>query len=334
MTLEVKNINAVSRLVAVCWMWVAGVGLPVDTQGQTHRIGVLTPGLTFEPVSTGLREGLERFGYVDGKNISILVEDAKGDMSTLGSRIRRLIDSKPDVLFVAATAPTAALKQATQSIPIVFAGIVDPVQSGFVASLVSSANNLTGVSANLIYQSPKRLEVLKEFGPQIRKILAIVSTHDSVVATTLKQLKQLEDAAAKMKIKVSRYDAAGVEDLEKLFARDLAPEVDGIFHMPSVFVEKFIDRLIAKSLKERLPMSVHDEILVGKGALVSFGGDRKLYGVQAARLVAKILKGEKPSNIPTETPDQLLTVVNRSTAKLLGAKVSKEAMTTADRIVE
>ena len=299
-----------------------------------QRVAVLTPGLTFEPILVGLREGLERLGYVDGKNITYIVEDSKGDMTNLESRAKRLIDAKPDVLFSAATAPTMTLKQATESIPIVFAGLIDPVQSGFVASLVSSGNNLTGVSANLFYQTGKRLEVLKAFAPQIRKVLTIIWTDATVLPTALKQLQLLEETAAKMKIKVTRYDVAGIDDLEKLYARDLAPEVDGVFHIPSVIIEKYFDRLVAKLQKERMPMIVHDESLVRKGALVSFGGERKLYGVQAARLVAKVLKGEKPSNIPIETPEQLLTVVNRSTAKMLGSKVSRDAMAHADRFVD
>jgi len=319
------------------WLLVFGeapIGSPAFAATPMHKIAVLTPGLTFEPILLGLREGMERLGYVDGKNVTYLVEDTKGDMTNLESRATRLIDAKPDLLFSAATAPTSTLKHATESIPIVFAGLIDPVQSGFVASLVSSGNNLTGVSANLFYQTGKRLEVLKAFTPQTRKVLTIIWTDATVLPTSLKQLQLLEEAGAKMRIKVMRYDVAGIDDLEKLFARDLAPEADGIFHIPSIIVEKYFDRLIVKLQKERLPMIVHDESLVRKGALVSFSGERKLYGTQAARLVAKILKGEKPSNIPIETPDQLLTVVNRSTAKMLGSKISQAAMANADRFVD
>jgi len=316
------------------WLLVFGeapIGSPAFAATPMHKIAVLTPGLTFEPILLGLREGMERLGYVDGKNVTYLVEDTKGDMTNLESRATRLIDAKPDLLFSAATAPTSTLKHATESIPIVFAGLIDPVQSGFVASLVSSGNNLTGVSANLFYQTGKRLEVLKAPVPQVRKVLAMVSTKEIVAQIAL---KRLEEAGPKLAVKVVHHDVAHAEDLDKLLARRWAGEVDAVFYLPAIFIEKALDRLTDKSHRERLPLIVHDESLLRSGALASYGTDVRLLGEQVAKLVIKVLKGVKPSELPIETPDRLALKINRNSAKAMGLKIPDNILERADRILD
>jgi putative ABC transport system substrate-binding protein len=295
------------------------------------RIGVLTPGLTFKPVVKGLVQGLGNLGFREGINVKFLVEDSKGDLPGLASRAAKLIAAKPDVLFTVATAPTLAAKQATQTIPIVFAGVVDPIQSGMIASFASSRNNLTGVTAYTAYLSGKRLEVLKEIAPQTRNMLAIVSGREVVAQISL---KQLEEVSSRVNLHIVRHDVASEQDIEKLLLNPWAGKVDAIFHLPSIFVEKYMDRIIAKSLKEKLPLIVHEGTLLEKGALASYGGDFRLYGVQAAKLVAKVFKGAKPSQIPTETPDQLVLTINLATARTIGLTIPRKILERADRLLD
>jgi len=319
----------VSALAVITCGW-SHLGL-VMAQTSPIRIGVLTPGLIFGRVLEGLREGLEKLGYKEGQNIRFMIEDSQGDLSGLASRAAKLLNAKPAVLFAVVTPPTLAAKQATQTIPIVFAGVVDPIQSGLVASFSSSGNNLTGVTAYTAYLSGKRLEVLKEILPQARKVLAVVSTKEIVAQISVKQLEQ---AALKTGVTVVRRDVANVDDIDKLVRRPWVGKVDAIFHLPSIFVEKYLERLIAKSNKEKLPLIVHEESFLRMGALASYGGDFRLYGMQAAKLVARVLKETKPSDIPIEVPDQFILAVNLTTAKAIGIKIPRSVLERADRLVE
>ena len=196
---------------------------------------------------------------------------------------------------------------------------------------MSSGNNATGVSTHVVHLTAKRLELLKEIAPRTRKVFALVSAHEVISRLAA---KQLEEAAAKMGVKVVSREVSSNEDMEKILLQSWSAESDAVFYLPSVFVSKYIDRVVNKTLKEQMPLSVYEETLLRAGALFSYGGDFKTFGVQAARLVAKVLRGEKPSNIPVETPEKLVLAINRATAKLLGSKISREAMANADRFVD
>lgn len=309
-------------------LFVAGTAM---AQSPSASIGVLTPGLNFAPVLEGLREGLAKLGYQDGANLKFMIEDSKGDLANFPSRAAKLIEAKPSLVFTVVTPPTLAAKQVSTAIPIVFAGVVDPIQSGLVPSFVSSANNLTGVTAHTAYLSGKRLEVLKAIVPHVRKVLAIVSTKEIVAQISL---KQLAEASLKLGVTVIHPEVANTEDLEKLLARRWAGEVDAVFHLPSIFLEKYMERLTVKSNSERLPIIVHDESFLRMGALASFGADFRLLGEQSAKLVVKVLKGIKPADIPIETPDRLVLTINRSTAKAIGMKIPDKILERADRIFD
>ncbi len=300
-------------------------------QASGYRVGVLTPGLTFGPVLIGLQEGLARLGYEEGKQITFIVEDTKGSVSDLVNRAMRLVESKPNILFTVSTAHTTAAKKATATVPIVFAWVGDPLRSGFIASYASSKNNLTGVTSYAGPLSGKRLEVLKEIAPKIKTVLAVVATKDSVAENSF---ESLDETAKKIGVRVQRRDVATKEDIEKVIRETPTGSVDAIYHIPSALVGVYIDLLIEKAKDDRIPLVVHEESMVEKGALFTYGADFRLVGVQAARLVAKVLKGEKPSEVPSETPEKLLLVLNLSTAKAIRLKLAREILERVDRIVE
>src|SRR6266852_3017166 len=162
---------------AVCWVpWIMLVCVTlVEAQVSRHTIAVLTPGQSFDPVLQGLREGLAHAGYEEGKQLTLVIEDTQGAVPDLADRTARLVAAKPDVLVTVATAHTAAARQATTTVPIVFAMIADPVGSGFVTSYASSKSNVTGVSSYAGPLTGKRLEILKEIAPKIERTLALVA---------------------------------------------------------------------------------------------------------------------------------------------------------------
>jgi putative ABC transport system substrate-binding protein len=305
--------------------------LPLRAQTSAHRIGVLTPGLTYGPVFEGLREGLAKSGYVEGKNMQFVIEDTRGDVKNFPARAAKLVQAKPDVIFTVATAPSTAAKEATQIIPVVFSIVGDPVQTGLVASFASSQNNVTGVSTHNAPLSGKRLEILKDMAPRIKNVLAIVAVKE---ASAQAALPHMTDAAKRLQIQLVRRDVTNDEEVKSILAEKWAGKVDAVFHVPSVLVTAHIEPIIVKAMKERLLLIVYNDSNVEMGALASYGGNFRLFGIQAAKLAAKILKGAKPADLPIETPEKLILKINLATAKAIGLKIPPAVLERAEKLVE
>jgi putative tryptophan/tyrosine transport system substrate-binding protein len=309
------------------------LALPAATvaQAAAHRIAILTPGLTFDPVAAGLRDGLARLGYQEGRNVAFAVENTHGQIADLGLPARRLIAGRPDVLFVVNTAHTTAAKAATGTIPIVFAWVADPVRAGLVASHSASGNNLTGVTSYSVELTGKRLEILTEVLPGVRRVLAVVSRREAIAQACI---ANLEAAAQPRQIRVLRRDVESDEDIRRVLQALPAGAVDAIVHIPSTIVGASIDRLITRAKREKIPLIAHEDTLVQQGALMAFGPEFGAVGAQSASLVAKLLAGAKASELPIQTPQQLLLSVNLATANAIGLKVPTSILERADRLLE
>jgi putative ABC transport system substrate-binding protein len=310
-------------LILVCSSW---------AQSSTmRRIGVLTPGGDFGAVLDGLRQGLAQLGYVEGKEVSLIVEDTKMETLDPVKAAMRLIAAKPDLLVTVATGHAAAAKQVAGNFPVVFTVLTDPVQSGYVASYASSKNNFTGVANSVGPLSGKRLEMLKEIVPGIKRGLAIVAVKEAIAQ---KSFQFLVESTDRFGVQLIRRDVTTKEELEAILLDTPRGSVDAIIHVPSILLRNNISPLVEKAKKDKLPFGVHTEELVRKGALFSYGEDNRLIGIQAARLVVKVLKGIHPSNIPIESPERPVLVVNLTTAKTIGLKIPHKFLERADRIVE
>lgn len=304
---------------------------PAGAQSPVYRVAVLTPGLTFGPVMEGLRDGLARLGYQEGRNVTFIVEETKGAVLDLPRRAAKLAETKPDVLFTVSTTHTTAAKQATTTVPIVFAWVGDPLRSGLIAGYSASKNNLTGVSSYAGPLSGKRLEILQDLAPGMKRILAVVATKDSIAESSF---LALDEAAKKLGIRVLRRDVTTRDEIERV-VRETAPgSVDGIFHLPSALVGVHIDLLIKKAKEDKIPLIVHEDTIVEQGALVSYGADFRLIGAQAGNLVARVLRGARPSELPIQTPEKLILAINLTTAKAIGLKLPRSLAERADRFFE
>src|SRR3990172_3485258 len=218
----------------------------LNAQSPPATVGVLTPGLQYEPVFNGLREGLEKLGYRENREVGFIVEDTKGSLDTLAERAAKLVAAKPDVLFTVATAPTIAAKQATHVIPIVFTIVGDPVSTGLVAGFGSSKNNLTGISSFNAQLSGKRLELLKEIAPKTKQVLAIVPIKE---ASGLVSFKYLEESAKKLSLQIVRRDVTGKEEMDHVLKEKWTGRVDAVLSVPSVLVVTPRERLGGKPRK-------------------------------------------------------------------------------------
>jgi putative ABC transport system substrate-binding protein len=306
-------------------------GVSAGEQAPRYRIGVLTAGGVFNQALEGLREGLAELGHQEGNDLAFMVEDVQGDIASLTDRAAKIVAAKPNVIFTIATAPTAAAKQSTTTLPIVFAVVADPLRSGFVASYASSQNNLTGVSNYAGPLSGKRLELLQELAPGIKHVLAIVAPRENVAEVSFQFLAA---SAPKLGIDLLRYDVIDKAEIESALKAVPRGAVDAIYHVPSSLVGTQIDFLIHKAKAERIPLAVHEPSMVEQGALISYGADFRLLGIQAAKLVTKIMAGAKPSELPVQTPEKLLLTINLTTAKTIGIDIPRSVLERTDRFVE
>ena len=309
-------------LTSVCASW---------AQSSGFRIGVLTPGGRLNAAVDGLREGLDHLGYAQGKNLAFVIEDTRGEVTDLVSRAQKILETKPDVVFTVTTAHSAAAKQATTTVPVVFAWVADPIGSGLATSYRYSKNNLTGVSSYAGLISGKRLEVLKEIAPRTKRVLTLVDPND---AGSRIAIKYLEEAAAKLRVNLVRREATNRQEVEKVMAAVGKETVDAIYFIPSNVIGAQLDLFLKKSREDKLPLVAAEAAWVEKGALFSYAADFRLIGTQAARLVAKILKGESPSDIPIETSERLVLTVNASTARAIGLKIPRSVLVRIDRMFE
>ena len=293
------------------------------------RIGVLTPGMVFDPVFQGFQEGLNRLGYKEGNDVAFIVEDTKGSSGDLATRSAKLLAANPDMLYAIGTPYAIAAKQATSTVPVVFAWVGDPLQAKLIAAYSSSQNNLTGIATASDSLSGKRLESLLSIAPKVKRLLAIVSPKEYVAQSSF---RFLEETARKLGVQVVRRDATTEEELKRVLHDTPKGSVDAIYHIPSL-LGSYINSLIEKAKQDKIPLVVHEESMAAMGALLSYGPDFRSVGVQSARLAVKVLKGEKTTDIPSETPEKLFLVVNVGTAKAIGLKVPRDLLDRADHLV-
>ena len=217
------------------------------------------------------------------------------------------------------------------ALPVVFTCVADPLRSGLIASYASSQNNLTGIASYAGPLSGKRLEILQEVAPQIKRVLVFVAPQDSIAEVSF----QFPAAVApKLGVELLRHDVTSKEEIEQVLKTLPRGAVDAIYLVPAGLVATYIDLLIQKAKEDRIPLAVTDTSMVERGALISYGAEFRLLGLQASKLVAKVLKGAKPSEMPIQTPEKLVLTINLSTAKAIGLDIPRSILERAEHIVE
>jgi putative ABC transport system substrate-binding protein len=295
------------------------------------RIGVFTPGLSLGPVHEGMEEGLAHLGFVGGKNITFVVDDTKGFTKDLVPRAAQLLSAKLDVLFTVSTDHAQAAKHATSNVPIVFAWVGDPIRVGLIDGYAHSKSNLTGVTAIGDSLSGKRLEVLLEIAPKAKRLLVIVAAKETV---SVSAIQSLEVAAQKFGVQLVRRDVSDKGGIIKVLEETPRGSVDAIFHVPSTLVRTNLDLLVKRAGTDKIPLAVHEEALLDRGGLFSYGPNTRLVGIQAAKVVNKILKGTLPGEIMIESPDRFFLAINRNTAKQIGMNIPRGMLERADRLIQ
>ena len=276
------------------------------------------------------REQLYALGYVEGKDIVIESRYAQGDLERLATLASELVNLRVDVILSSGPAVTRPIKQATRTIPIVMAQDDDPVGNGFVASLARPGGNITGLSSLAPEISGKRLELLKEIIPRLKRV-AVLGT--SATPGTERGLRETELAASASQIQVQYQDIKSLDGIESAFRTASQWRAEAVLILGGPVLNSDRARIIGLAVKSRLPATYNVPDFVEAGGLMSYGVSFVDQYRRAAIYVDKIFKGAKPADLPVEQPTKFELIINLKAAKQIGLSIPPNVLARADRVI-
>jgi putative tryptophan/tyrosine transport system substrate-binding protein len=279
------------------------------------------------------QQGLREMGYVDGRNVEIEYRWAEGQNERMSGLIADLLRRPVTVLAVPGSTPAAlAAKAASSTVPIVFAVAADPVQLGLVASLNRPGGNLTGVVTLNVEIAPKRLELLHELFPTATSFALLVNPTNPALAEPVSQ--QVQAAARTLGIKLHVLHASSEPDLDAVLATATRLQAVGLVVGPDPFFNSRIEQLAASTVRHGLPTVYQWREFAAGGGLLSYGSSISDVYRQAGIYTGRILKGEKPADLPVEQTTKVELFINLKTAKALGLTMPTALLVRADEVIE
>jgi putative ABC transport system substrate-binding protein len=312
---------------------------PLVARGQQgermRRIGVLTnfaaddPGVTAR--ITAFAQGLQELGWIDGRNIRIDMRWGGGDPDRVRRYAAELVALTPDVILASGGAVLAALKNATRTTSIVFVNVTDPVGAGHVASLARPGANITGFTRFEYDTSGKWLELLKRIAPGVTRAAVI---HDPSITSGTGQLAAIQAVAPSLAVELTPVDVRDASGIEPRIAAFTHGSNCGLIVTISPLALRYRELIIALAARHRLPAVYAWRIFADDGGLISYGPDDIEQHRRAAGYVDRILKGEKPADLPVQAPTRFETVLNLKTARALGLEIPPTLLARADEVIE
>jgi putative ABC transport system substrate-binding protein len=306
--------------------------LPARAQRPAHmrRIGVLVPSFEGDPEAranaTAFRDSLDKLGWITGRNVHIDTRWGNADSKRIEDYVTELVGLKPDVILVSTALVLQPLQRATRSIPIVFVSISDPVGAGIVASLAHPGGNITGFAPAEYTMYGKSLEALKEIAPHVTRA-AVVFNPVQKLQTGI--LRAVEAAAPSLGVQVKAVGVRNAAEIERAIDAFAREPSGGLVIVPNPVTVGDRKLIIAMAARLRLPA-----FFVRDGGLISYGIDLADDYRKAASYVDRILRGEKPADLPVQQPTKFRLLVNLKTAKALGLKVPRSLLARADDVIE
>jgi putative ABC transport system substrate-binding protein len=302
---------------------------------KIFRIGIVSPleASPEPPTVRAFRRGLAELGYVEGKNVVVEARFAEGRPERLPDLVAGLIKLKVDVIVAGSSMGALAAKRATSQVPIVFAGVVDPIASGIVPSLARPSGNVTGASlwggGSTI--AGKWLQLLLEAVPNITHVAVLFNSADPQSGESL---REVHVAARTLKVKVGAFDADDDATLQKAFDAMGASGAQGLIVTATAYFGGNRARLVRFAAEKRLPAIYFFSLFPEGGGLMSSGGSSEDSYWRAAKYVDRVLKGAKPADLPIDQATRYELVVNLKTAKALGIAIPRPLLLRADRVIE
>jgi putative ABC transport system substrate-binding protein len=277
------------------------------------------------------RQGLRELGYVEGKNIVIEYRYAEGKPDRLPALAAELVRFKIDIIVTGGSSPTRAAKEATVTIPIVMSQDIDPVGSGFVASLARPGGNITGLSNFAPELSGKRLELLKETVPKLSRVAVLGA---STLPANAQALREVELAAGAFKVQLQYLDVIDPKDIEAGFRAASRGRAEAVLALPSAVLISHRTQIADFAAKNRFPAIYYATEFVEDGGLMSYAPNFPDLSRRAATYVDKILKGANPADLPVEQPKKFEFVINLKAAKQIGLTIPPNVLARADKVIK
>jgi putative ABC transport system substrate-binding protein len=317
----------------------AAAAWPLTARAQqadrVRRIGVMISLAENDPEAqanaAALREGLEKLGWTEGRNIRTDYRWGVGDPGRARVAVKELLALSPDVIMPATTQMLAAVNEGTGSVPVVFVNISDPVGTGFIDSLARPGGNITGFTNFEYAMGEKWLQTLKEIAPSVSRTAIIANPKNPNTALYLRAIEPAATALALQLTVTPVNDSAEIERTIETFARE--PN-SGLLVMPDPLTITHRELIVAAAARHRLPAAYPYRIFVASGGLLSYGVDRVDLYRRAAAYVDRVLKGAKAGDLPIQQPTKFELVINLKTAKMLGLTVPPKLLFTADEVIE
>jgi putative ABC transport system substrate-binding protein len=279
-----------------------------------------------------LKQGLAELGWNDGRNVRIEVRAGNGDVNQMQKFARELVDLHPDVIVAMATNSAHAFLRETHTIPIVFTLVTDPIAQGVVDTTTRPGSNITGFTTSEPIVGGKWVQVLKEIAPKTTRA-AVTFNPDTAPYAPL-YMSSVEAAGASLAVKIFQAPVRSRIEIETAIAK-LTGEPDGaVISMSETFVTVHRDLIIALAARYRLPAVYPFPFEVTEGGLIAYGVDLTDINRKAASYVDRILKGEKPADLPVQAPTKYQLAINLTTAKALGLSVPQSLLARADEVIE
>jgi len=320
----------------------AALSWPLAARAQQpdriRRVGVLIPLLAADdPVGqariAALREGLEKLGWTEGRNIRIDTRSAKtDDVESMQRFAKELVALQPDLILTQSTTITATMLQETRTIPIVFAVVADPVGSGFVASFPQPGGNVTGFVTMEPTMAGKWMELLKQIAPRVARVAFLFNP---ATATYFEYwLNPFKAAAASFAVEAIAAPVRDRSEVESVVAEQARAPNGGLIVMPDTFTDAHRVEITSLAARYRLPAVYPYRYFTALGGLLSYGDDLTDNFRRAAAYADRILKGAKPSDLPVQAPVKFDLVINLKTAKAIGITIPPSLLASATEVIE
>ncbi len=302
---------------------------------RVRRIALLSGAIADDPDTllriSAFMQGLQELGWAIGRNLRIDIRFGAGDSDRIRKYAAELVALAPEVILAIGATAVAPLQQLSRTIPIVFVNVTDPVSGGFVASLARPGGNATGFIGVEYGMSAKWLELLKQIAPRVMRVAVV---RDLTLASGSGQLGAIQGAASSLGVELTPIGVRDASEIERAMTTFARGPNGGMIVTSSALATFHRDLIVTLASKHRLPAVYSNRVFVSAGGLISYGVDTVSQFRQAAGYVDRILKGEKPADLPAQAPTKYETVLNLRTAKALGLDVPPTLLAIADEVIE
>lgn len=334
MAIDVERRKFLAALSGVAVSW--PLAARAQQADRTRRVGMLMGSVDVDKAGqsrlAAFRGAFAKLGWTEGGNLQTELRWGGADPALFTRYAAELIALGPEVILADSTPSLEALGRQTPTIPIVFVGVTDPIGQGFVASLAHPGGNITGFSSFDALMAGKWLEMLTQITPPVARVAVLFNPATTPYASMM--LHTVEDAAPSFAVAVRAAPVDGDSAIEVMMAALAGEERGGVLVLPSVFTTSHRDAIIALAARHRLPAVYSFPFFAADGGLMSYGSDLVDVCRRSATYVDRILKGDKPGDLPVQMPTKFELVINLKTAKALGVIVPNTLLASADEVIE